>query len=118
MIKMNDTKEVVDGLLERSQLPEHVATMLIPAAEMRNELLSTTIKHGQTLTRGAAGYSTASWVQAPQGVTSMSWGELSTGIACRDLALLLTLCLSKEQQDDWTLPLKQLYYDTLVASGA
>ena len=118
MIKMNDTKEVVDGLLERSQLPEHVATMLIPAAEMRNELLSTTLKHGQTLTRGAAGYSTASWVQAPQGVTSMSWGELSTGIACRDLALLLTLCLSKEQQDDWTLPLKQLYYDTLVASGA
>ena len=107
------------SLLTLCSLSAHAAAASIKCEEDGDgHRCTTTIKHGQTLTRGAAGYSTASWVQAPQGVTSMSWGELSTGIACRDLALLLTLCLSKEQQDDWTLPLKQLYYDTLVAPGA
>lgn len=115
-VKMNDVKEVVDGLLKRGQLPEHVASLMLPAAEMRNELLMETKKHGQTLTRGAAGYSVSSWVAAPQGLTSMSWGDASVGVGARDLALLLTLCLSKEQQEEWSSELRQLYLprNTLV----
>lgn len=118
-VKMSDVKDIVQGLLDRSQLPEHVASLLIPAAEMRNELLIGTMQHGRTLTRGVAGASVSSWRIAPDGCTasSMTYGHTCVGVGTRDLALLLSLCLSKEQQEDWTLELRQLYYDTLIGDG-
>lgn len=115
-IKMNDVKDVVAGLLERSQIQEHVAALLLPAAELRNEMLLKTRQHGQTLTRGPAGYSVASWLATPKGLTSMSWGDTCVGVGVRDLALLLTLSLDKDQQEEWTHGLCALYYDTLTGA--
>ena len=46
----------------------------------------------------------------------LQYQEITSGT--RAQALARRRRKSKEQQDDWTLPLKQLYYDTLVASGA
>eukprot|EP01043_Picozoa_sp_COSAG02_P000955 COSAG02_NODE_19_length_53976_cov_37.338512_37_plen_313_part_00 len=115
-VKMNDVKDVVAGLLERSQLPEHVVALMVPAAEMRTELLVMTRKHGQTLTRGSAGYSVASWLESPNGLTSMSWGDTCAGIGVRDLVLLLSLSLDKDQQEEWTHELCALYYNTLTGA--
>ena len=117
-VQMNDVKDIVAGLIDRSQLPEHVAELLIPAAEMRNELLAGVMKHGRTLIRGEAGASVRSWRIGSDGrATSMMYGHTCVGVGTRDLALLLTLCLSKEQQEDWTAELMKLYYDTLIADG-
>lgn len=117
-VRMNDIKDVVAGLLERSQIPEHVAALLLPAAELRNEMLVQTRQHGQTLTRGAAGYSVGSWLATPKGLTSMSWGDTCVGIGVRDLAVLLTLSLEREQQELWFHGLCALYYDTLTGAQA
>lgn len=117
-VKMNDVKDVAASLLERSQLPEHVATLLVPAAEMRNELLTGVTKHGLTLTRGTAAASVQTWRIGPDGrATSMTYGTTCVGIGTRDLALALTLCLTNDQQEEWTTELTQLYYDTLIADG-
>lgn len=117
-VKMNDVKEVVEDLLKRSQLPEHVASLMIPASEMRNELILATTAHGRTLNRGAAGASVVSWRITPDGrASSMSYGHTTVGVGARDLALFLSLSLSKDQQEEWTHELKQLYYDTLIADG-
>jgi hypothetical protein len=117
-VQMSDVKDVVAGLVDRSQLPEHVAALLIPAAEMRNELLAGVTQHGRTLTRGTAGASVRSWRIGSDGrATSMTYGQTSVGIGTRDLALLMTLCLTKEQQEDWTAELTKLYYNTLIADG-
>jgi hypothetical protein len=117
-VKMNDVKDVVAGLLERSQIQEHVAALLVPAAELRNEMLVQIRQHGQTLTRGAAGYSVGSWLATPKGLTSMSWGDTCVGVGVRDLALLLTLSLEKDQQEEWFHGLCALYYDTLTGAQA
>ena len=117
-VKMSDIKDVVAGLLERSQIPEHVAALLLPAAEMRNEMLVQIRQHGQTLTRGAAGYSVRSWLATPKGLTTMSWGDTCVGVGVRDLALLLTLSLEKDQQEEWFHGLCALYYDTLTGALA
>jgi hypothetical protein len=117
-VQMNDVKEVVAGLVDRSQMPDHVASLLIPAAEMRNELLKGVTQHGRTLTRGAAGASVRSWRIGSDGrATSLTYGHTCVGVGTRDLALLMSLCLSKEQQEDWTTELTRLYYDTLIADG-
>jgi hypothetical protein len=116
-VKMSDVKDVVAGLLKRSQLPEHVAALLPVAAERRNELLAQVRSHGLTLTRGCAGCSVGSWLATPKGLSSMSWGDTCVGVGVRDLALLLTLGLGKEQQDDWTHELRALYYDTLTGAS-
>ena len=47
----------------------------------------------------------------------MSYGQTCVGVGTRDLALLMTLCLSKEQQESWTAELTGLYYNTLIADG-
>ena len=117
-VKMNDVKEVVDGLLKRSQLPEHVASLMIPASEMRNELNLGATQHGRTLSRGVAGASASSWRITTSGrASSMSYGHTTVGIGARDLALFLSLSLSKEQQEEWTHELRQTYYDALIADG-
>ena len=47
----------------------------------------------------------------------MTYGDTCVGIGTRDLALLMTLCLSKEQQEEWMVELTRLYYETLITEG-
>jgi hypothetical protein len=61
-----------------------------------------------------------SWVRilTPEGPSSSSWGHVTVGSGTKDLALFLTLSLTKEQQDEWTHALVDAYYTSLIAGCA
>ena len=46
----------------------------------------------------------------------MSWGDTCAGIGVRDLVLLLSLSLDKDQQEEWTHELCALYYNTITGA--
>ena len=116
-IELADVRTVVSGLVDRSQLEDHVAEVYIPAIEVRTMLLEEVARHGRTLTRGSVSGSLNNWIMTPQGPTSMSWGHIAAGSGAHDLAQFLTLGLNKEQQQEWTHSLVDLYYSRLVISG-